>query len=60
MFSRFLKVFIFGFIFSLKISLRLKTMITSIKTLKKYCKGTFNVFKKKKKIDDDNKFLTIG
>ena len=38
----------FGSIFSLKLSLRLKTMLNSIKTLKRYCKVTFNVFFNKK------------
>ena len=38
------------------LSLRFKTMVNSIKTLKRYCKATLNVFFKKKKIDDDKKF----
>ena len=42
--SRFVKVHIFGSIFSLKLSLCLKTMLNSIKTLKIYCKATLNVF----------------
>ena len=31
-------------------------MLNSIKTLKRYCKDTLNVFVKKKKIDDGKKF----
>ena len=45
-----LKVFIFWTIFSLKLSLRLKTMLSSIKTLKRYCKATLNVFFNKKNL----------
>ena len=44
--SRFLKVHIFWSIFSLKSSLRLKTVLSSMKTLKRYCKATLNVKKK--------------
>ena len=44
---RFLKVQIFGSIFSLKLILKLKTMLNSIKTLKRYCKATLNVVKNK-------------
>ena len=40
----FLKVLIFGSIFSLKLSLRLETVLNSIKTLKRYCKATLNMF----------------
>ena len=42
---------IFGSIFSLKLSL--KTVFNSIKTLKRYCKVTLNMFEKK--TFDDNK-----
>ena len=38
------KVHIFGSIFSLKFSLRLKTVLARIKTLKRYCKATLNMF----------------
>ena len=34
-------------------------MLNSIKTLKKYCKATLNVFFDKKKLDDDQK-ITHG
>ena len=53
-FSRFLKVHILWSILSLKLSLRLKTMLNIIKTLKRYCKTILNVFKK---IDDDKNFI---
>ena len=33
-------------------------MLNSIKTLKRNCKATLNVFFKKKKFDDDKKFHT--
>ena len=55
--SGFLKVHIFGYIFSLKLSLRLRTVLNSIKTLKKYCKATLNVFLNIKKFKDDKKFI---
>ena len=42
--SRFLKVHIFGSIFRLKVSLNLKTVLNSIKPLKRYCKATLNSF----------------
>ena len=53
--SRFLKVHIFGYIFSFNVSLRLKTILSGIKTLKRYCKATLNVFLRKKIFDDDKK-----
>ena len=56
---RFLKVHIFGSIFSLQLSLRLKTVVDSIKTLKSYCKATFNVFLNKNIFDDDKFFLFV-
>ena len=46
---RFLKVHIFGTIFNLKLSLMYKTVLNSIKTLKKYCKVTLNLYFNKKK-----------
>ena len=46
-FFRYLKVHNFGSIFSLKLSLRLKTMLNSIKTLKINYKDTLSMFKKK-------------
>ena len=42
--STVLKVKTFGSIFSLKLSLRYETVLNSIKTLKRYCKATSNVF----------------
>ena len=56
-FSRFLKIRIFRSIFS---SLRLKTVLNSIKTLKIYCKATLNMFFNKENFDDDKKNLSIG
>ena len=53
--SRFLKVRIFGSIFSLKLNLRLKTKLKSIKTLNNYYKATLTVFFNKKKFDDEKK-----
>ena len=47
-FSRFLKVHTLGSIFSLKLNLRLKTVLNSIKILKRYCKATLYVFLNKK------------
>ena len=44
--SGFLKVHVFGSIFSLKLSLRLKTVFNSITALKRYCNATLNMFKK--------------
>ena len=38
------KVCNFWSILSLKLSLRLKTVLNSIKTLKRYCKATLNLF----------------
>ena len=52
-FPNFFQVFkstYFRSIFSLKLSLRLKTMLNSIKTLKRYCKATLNIFFNKKKL----------
>ena len=46
-FFRFLKIRIFGSIFS---SLKLKTVLNSINTLKRYCKATLNMFFYKQKI----------
>ena len=43
-FSRFSKVHTFESVFSLKLSLRLKTMLNTLKTLNIYCKATSNVF----------------
>ena len=40
----------FWSIFSVKLSLRLKTVLKRKKTLKGYCKATLNVFFKEKKI----------
>ena len=37
----------------------LETVLNSIKTLKKYCKVTLNVYFNKKKFDDDKKILFI-
>ena len=56
---RFLKVPIFWFIFSLKLSLRLK-IVLKITTLKRYCKATLNVFFYKKFFDDDKHFSLYG
>ena len=56
-FFKVLKVHIFRSIFSLKLGLRLKTMLNIIKTLKRYCKATLNVFKKN--LGDDKKKLSI-
>ena len=53
-FSRFLKLRFFKSIFSLKLSLRLKHKIKSIKSSKRYCKATLNVFKK---IDDEKNVI---
>ena len=62
--SRFLKKrtfrLIFGPTFSLKLSFWLKTVLNSIKTLKRYCKVTLNIFLVKKKIYDDKKKLSTG
>ena len=48
--SRLLKEHIFGSIISLKFSLMYKTVLNSIKTLKRYCKANLNMFFKLKKI----------
>ena len=58
--SRFFKVHIFGSIFSLKLSLRYKTMLNSIKTLKRYSKAILNVFFNKTKFDDDKELYLYG
>ena len=50
--SRFLKVHVFGFIFSLKLSLRLKAVSGSITTLSSYFKCVLN-----KKIFDVDKIV---
>ena len=42
--SRIFKGMLFGSIFSLKLSL--KTMLNSVKTLKRYCKATLHALKK--------------
>ena len=42
-FSMFLKVCFFDSIFNLKLSLSLKTMLNSTKTLNGYCKATLDV-----------------
>ena len=55
--SRFLKLHISGFIFNLKLSLRLKPMLNSVKTLKRYCKAILNLSFKKKNFDDDKYFI---
>ena len=46
--SRFFKVLNFGSIFGLRLNLRLKTMLNSLKTLKRNCKATLKVLFKKK------------
>ena len=56
---RILKVHVFGSIFNLKLSLRLKTVLSSNTKLKRYCKATLNDFLIKKNFDDDIKFLSI-
>ena len=42
--SRFSNVHIFDSFFTTKLRLRLKTVLNSIKTLKRYCKFTLNMF----------------
>ena len=59
-FSPVLKVHIFGSIFSLKLSLRKKTVLNSIKTLKRYCKATSNVFFNKLFFGDDKQIFPYG
>ena len=54
---RFLKVHIFGSNFSLKLTLRLNSVLNSLKTLKKYCKAASNVFLSKKNNDDNFLYL---
>ena len=44
----FLKVHVFGSIFSLDSTLRQKTVLSSITILNKYCKATLNLFFKEK------------
>ena len=56
-FSRFLKIRIFKSIFS---NLRLKIVLKNLKTLKRYCKGSLNMFLNKKIFDDDKKKLSMG
>ena len=58
--SRFLRVHIFRFIFSLKLSLRFEIMLNSIKTLKRYCKATLNVFFYKKMLKMTENFHLYG
>ena len=47
-FSRFLKVHIFGSIFSFKLISIKETVLNRIKTFKRFCKVTLNVFFNKK------------
>ena len=54
-----MKVHIFGAIFNLKLSLRLKTMFSIITTLKIYCKATLNMSYNKNNLDDDKKSLYL-
>ena len=58
--SRFLKVHIFVSIFSLKLSLKLETVLTSIKTLKRWCRATLNMFLVKKVFDVTKKIYLYG
>ena len=53
--SRFLKIHIFGFIFSFRLISIKETVLNSIKTLKRYCEVTLIVFFNKKIFDDDKK-----
>ena len=48
--SRFLKLHISGFIFSLKLSFILETVLNSLKTFKRYCKVNLNGFFNKKNL----------
>ena len=68
-FEKFLQVFwIFSIIFKskhfwvylqLKLSLSLKTVLSSVTTSKRYCKTTSNVFYVNKKINDKKIFLYV-
>ena len=57
--SRFLKVHIFGSIFSLKLISIKETVLNRIKALKRYFKVTLNVFFHKKIFDDDIKRISV-
>ena len=50
----FLKYTFLSFFFGLKLSLSLKTMLSSITTLKRYCKATLIMFFNEKNFDDES------